>query len=182
MIVNIRPLVLNTCSSSGLQCTIDLMNEGAPAPSQATLQQYVKRLWGDYVVTFGKDNTLGFSIMEDAGQKRYETLVGILDSTGHGRPYLYDVHFYDDIRTNFQQLHDAMVSKGDKGTGWIIGETYYNSAQVWSDISSSIAATGRNVFWVTQWPLSVSMNCPDVDVVPIKFSYAAAALNKSTVV
>ena len=59
LIYNLRPII----AEAGMLYRIDLLNEGIPASSQTGLRQYAQRLWNYYVYTFGKNDTVGFSII-----------------------------------------------------------------------------------------------------------------------
>jgi len=140
---------------SGLQYRIDLMNEGAPAPEQPALLAYTQRLWLDYTHVFGKSDTVGFSII-GSDINRLQEVAKIYQGNP---PYLYDLHFYENAYNNF-----IMAASILKGQGWIIGETYYNDPIEADEISRAIRATGKTVFFTTQWPLSRNNRCSDVDV------------------
>lgn len=161
LIVDLRPIVVD----AGIPYLFDLMNEGAPQPSQTQLRAYVGRLWRDYAEAFGTEDTVGFSIIGDS-PARYQTLASILDSTGYGRPTAYELHFYEDISTNFQRMDAAMVAQGDHRP-WIIGETFYNdaiSAQALARLSSR-----RRILYILQWPITRNRGCDGhCDVAPPK--------------
>lgn len=161
VIVALRPIV----ADAGIPYLLDLMNEGAPQPTQVQLRTYVERLWRDYAEAFGTEDTVGFSIIGDS-PARYQTLVSILDDAGYGRPAVYDLHFYEDISTNFQRMDAAMVAQDDHRP-WIIGETFYNDASAAQALAEAQTSTGRQILYVLQWPVTRNRGCDGhCDVAP----------------
>lgn len=159
LIVNIRNQLIN----SGIQYRIDLLNEGTPAPSQTQLKSYARRLWTDYTLTFGKSDTVGFSIIGNSAQNRVSTMPYIYNNN---YPYLFDVHFYNNESSEFQAIHNQISSIGQGGKGWIVGEVFYNDAQTATGLNQAIASTSQNVFFLTQWPKTRNSACAHVDVTP----------------
>ena len=156
LIYHLRPII----AGAGIPYKIDLMNEGLPTPAQTALRDYDKRLWIDYNHVFGKADTVGFSIIGDPLR------IGQLDAVyGGNQPYLFDLHFYDNEYNAFVAAHTKMASMGYT-QGWILGEGYYNDTAAASDFRRASADTGRQVYYLTQWPLSRARTCADVDVAP----------------
>ncbi|WP_158891990.1 hypothetical protein [Amycolatopsis anabasis] len=156
LIHHLRPII----AGAGIPYRIDLMNEGAPAPNQPALRDYAKRLWTDYTHTHGKADTVGFSVIGDPAR------IGQLPAVyGDNQPYVFDLHFYEAEYAAFVAAHDAMNQLGYH-QGWILGEAYYNDAVAAVDLRRASNATGRQVHYLTQWPLTRARTCPDVDVAP----------------
>lgn len=161
LIYNLHPIV----AASGLLYRIDLMNEGTPASSQVMLLKYAQRLWSDYTYTFGKNDTLGFSIIGDSTDR-----ISQIPQIYRGNtPYLYDFHFYGASQTEQQQFIAArqkMQSLGLGQVGWIVGEAFFNDPTAANGIQRAITSTGQTVFYVAEWPLHRGASCSDVDVAP----------------
>lgn len=59
LVHNLRPIIVD----AGIHYRLDLCNEAIPASNQPTLLAYARRLWTDYTHVYGKDDTLGFSVV-----------------------------------------------------------------------------------------------------------------------
>lgn len=154
LIVNLRPLI----AGAGIHYRIDLLNEGAPTSSQTQLKEYVRKLWINYNLVFGKNDTLGFSIIGD-NVNRYQTMRSIMMATGYGLPYLYSVHFYETAvaGSGISNLHAAMQNNGD-AQGWIIGEALYQDQPTLDKLRSLNLGT-RTIFYLLQWPITRNRGC-----------------------
>ncbi|MDT0300748.1 hypothetical protein [Streptomonospora wellingtoniae] len=161
LIQKIRPIVRN----SGIHYRLNLGNELTPAPNQPQTLAYTQRLWDDYTAAYGKGDTVGFSIIGS----RPERIAAIPDMYGGDPPHLFDFHFYgDDSADEYEQFTAAHRQMAEMGydQGWVVGETYYNDAAAADRIDRAIADTGREVYWLTQWPLTRDRGCDHVDVAP----------------
>ncbi|GAB3456248.1 hypothetical protein GCM10027570_37540 [Streptomonospora sediminis] len=159
LIQQIRPIV----RESGIHYRLNLGNELTPAPNQPQTLAYTQRLWDDYTAAYGKADTVGFSIIGS----RPERIAAIPEMYRGNPPYLFDFHFYgDDSADEYQQFTAAHRQMADMGyeQGWVVGETYYNDAAGADRINRAIADTGREVYWLTQWPLTRDRGCDHVDV------------------
>jgi hypothetical protein len=161
LIYNLHPIIQN----AGIHYRIDLLNEAIPAPGQDALRDYARRLWIDYTLTFGKNDTLGFSIIPDPAR------IARMPEVYQGNyPYLLDVHLYGNAYQTFKNVKSQLNSMGIN-SGWIIGESFYNDAQAAQEINAAINETGQTVYYVAQWPLTRAVRCSDVDVaVPSQFN------------
>ncbi|GAA4900286.1 hypothetical protein GCM10023405_20890 [Streptomonospora salina] len=161
LIRQIRPIVRN----SGIHYRLNLGNELTPAPNQPQTLAYTQRLWDDYTAAYGKTDTVGFSIIAS----RPERIAALPDMYRGNPPYLFDLHFYgDDTADEYEQFsaaHRQMAAMG-YDQGWVVGETYYNDAAAADRIDRAIADTGREVYWLTQWPLTRARGCDHVDAAP----------------
>lgn len=162
VIQNLRPII----AGAKIQYRIDLCNESIPTSGQATLLQYAQRLWGDYVGAFGKDDTVGFSIIGMDIDR-----VGQIPAVYQGNPPdLFDFHFYrNDSGDEYQQFtaaHQLMNQQGYTSQGWTVSETYYNDATAADNVHRAVTDTGRTVFYLLQWPLEFGSSCSDVSVAP----------------
>ena len=181
LIKNLHPII----DAAGILYRIDLMNEGAPTSTQPILLQYVQHLWNDYVSTFGKINTVGFSIISDVTQDRFQVLPQIYGDSqygNHGAPYLFDIHIYNAPKSSPNNAYSGFINAFKQmqntypSSGWIVGEASYNDASQAESFSKAINETRQTVFYITQWPVTTesliygsSPNCRGVNVVPLKF-------------
>ena len=157
-------------AAAGIQYRIDLLNEGAPATNQPAMLQYDQHLWNDYNFVFGKNDTVGFSVIPETNRlNNMPAVYGNSQYGNHGTPYVYDMHFYDHSSTSFVNAYNIMSAKFPPA-GWIVGEAYYNDASQASVLNQAVAQTGQTIFYLTQWPLTYNHQCSDVDVVPLDFS------------
>jgi hypothetical protein len=158
----IRPIL----KESGIHYRIDLGAELIPDPSQEQTLAYTQRLWKDYTTEFGKDDTVGFSVIGMVPQR----IAQLRAVYGDNPPYLFDFHFYGspergDEHSQFVNADKQLNDMGYK-QGMVVSETYYNDKTAADGIKRAMDETGRRVYWVTQWPLTVQRTCPDVDVTP----------------
>lgn len=188
LITQVRPAVV----AAGIQYRLDLGVELAPRdsnsavvfpvsdrykyPENANWSRAVRDLWQRYVAAYGRSDTVGFSFFTDTNPDNQRWRVRHMRYVYEGNyPYLYAVDIYPTDTINaadkFIQLHDAMVREDTDGSlgfrdfGWIIAEVNYEDPIVAADISSAIAATGRIVFYLTQWPLDRAGGvCPDPNI------------------
>jgi hypothetical protein len=164
LIQNLHPII----AGAGIPYHIDLSNEGIPPPGYAALLQYSQELWNDYVSAFGSNDTLGFSIIADAGHvSQVSAVYGPSAFGNHGPPTLFDVHIYDETGNSFATAYSGLSGQGYQGVGWIIGEAFYNDALEAAALRQEVNNTGQKVFYLTQWPLASGPSCsPDVNVAP----------------
>lgn len=176
LITQVRPAV----AAAGISYRLDLGVELAPRDSNAPFifpvsdrykypanvewSQAVRTLWQRYVAAYGILDTVGFSFFTDTNPDNQRWRVRHMRYVYEGNyPFLYAVDIYPTASINaadkFIQLHDAMIREDSDGTvgfrnqGWIISEVNYEDPLVAADLSSAIAATGRAVFYLTEWPL-----------------------------
>jgi hypothetical protein len=146
---------------------IDLINEGIPTSAQPALLQYTQHLWNDYVSVFGKNDTVGASVIVDADRiSQMPVVYGNSRYGNHGSPYLFDIHLYDGSNPSqlFMTAYNSLNLAGYAGVGWIIGEAFYNDAVEAQGLQSAIQSTGQTVFYLTQWPLQSSTACQLVSI------------------
>lgn len=161
LIQKLRPIV----AGAGLHYRLGLGNELTPAPNQPMTLEYTKRLWADYTAAYGRDDTVGFSVIGSVAER----IAAIPQMYGDQPPHVFDFHFYgDDKADEYQQFvaaHEQMKGMG-LTQGWVVGETYYNDPTAAQNIRRAITDTGRRVYWLTQWPLTRARACDHVDVTP----------------
>jgi hypothetical protein len=79
--------------------------------------------------------------------------------------HLYGDSWNGDEYTQFVDADKKMTELGYR-QDWIVGETYFDDQTAADGIRRAIGDTGRVVRFVTQWPLTRSQACPDVDQAP----------------
>lgn len=149
LIQNTRPII----AAVGIPYLLDLGNELIAAPTQQVGQlqalAYTQQQWSDYVAAFGKDDTLGFSLIANTTQFRANSLPAIY---GNNPPSVFDLHIYDDAEATFVYESTQLVQLGYGGVDWIIGETYDDDASTGSQLRAAIQSTGKTVRFTLQWP------------------------------
>lgn len=171
LIQNLRPIFVN----SGLFYRFDLGNELMPVLSQTSggvqrnMLLYTQRLWSDYANTYGKNDTVGFSVIGGGGDATGR-LASLPSVYGSNAPYLLAINIYEDAYNNFIADRNQLQSMGPpwSGWGWIIAETFFNDAANAAAFRQAINATGQTVFYLTQWPETnprgVGVLCYEVNV------------------
>jgi hypothetical protein len=129
---------------------------------------YASNIWGTYVGTYGKNDTVGFSFAGVNAASQVNDALNMFDYLNpYGRPYLYAVHLYGDAQNVFNAFHTAFVNRGETSAGWIVGETFYNDYTNAQAIRTASNSTGRLVHYVLQWPLNRNSSAQDVDQAPV---------------
>jgi hypothetical protein len=162
LIRNLRPLI----AAAGVPYRIDLANETSPDPAHPIALEYCQRLWNLYAAAYGTRDTVGFSIIVDAG--RLQLLPAVYGNSPfgrHGRPNVLDLHFYADPATHFETAASMLRAAGYRQP-WIVGETYFNDADEAGALRQAIRATHQKVLFLLQWPLSRGAACRDVSLTP----------------
>jgi hypothetical protein len=174
LIRHLRPII----RAAGLPYRIDLSNEAIPPSGQPLIMRYARTLWRDYVKAFGRQDTVGFSVIGDPDH------VGHLrDVYGSTPPYTFDIHLYGGTAglSEYEQFSraDTAMRRAGLRQPWIIGEAFYDDPTAAAELSSAIGGSTRTVYYLTQWPLTRAGACPDVDVgAPVAFdAYAAAGFD-----
>lgn len=146
-------LVEQSLRGSSIQALYDLSVEmgGLEQPQQIN---YQKKLWSDYVDTYGSSATSGFSIAYYPG--RLEKMVQIMDSTGRGRPSFYAVDMYERPRMEGGLYRFALELDriGDYNKAILLQETWYNDAVTYHDVLAARNEYGLNIWSIHQWMLS----------------------------
>jgi hypothetical protein len=163
LIQNLRPIFV----ASGLPYHIDLLGEAIPTATQPMYLRYTRRMWAQYTQTYGKNDTVGFSIIPAIRPDRIAQMPEIF---GSNPPPVFDLHMYHDAYSLFTSAHERLLRLGYGKIPWIIGETYYNDAEDAKEFVRAIRDTGQKVLYIYQWPLTRERRCRDVDVpAPLQF-------------
>jgi hypothetical protein len=162
LITNLHPLI----AAAGIPYRIDLLNEGMPMSDEPVLRQYATKLWADYTARFGKADTVGFSMTVWIAD-RVTQMPAVY---GDNPPDVFDVHLYGDSWNGDEYTQFVAADKKMNELGyhqdWVVGETFFDDPVAAAGIRRAIADTGRTVRYLTQWPLSRSQLCLDVDEAP----------------
>jgi hypothetical protein len=132
---------------------------------------YAQEIWLRWCSNWTKEFTVGFSFAGVDAATQVNGAMDIYDYSGYGRPNVYSIHLYYDAYNMFWNFQNAFTNRGDYYTGWIIGETFYNDPVNASQIYNAKVATGRNVFYLVQWPLNRNSSADDVDQAPVNDFY-----------
>jgi hypothetical protein len=174
LIRNLRPVI----RAAGLPYRIDLSNETIPSSSQPLVLRYSRRLWAAYTRAFGRQDTVGFSLIPDL-----DRVAQLRAVYGRRPPYTFDLHFYPGTGglNEFEQFHSVDIAMRRLGhtQPWIVGEALYDDSATAAQVASARAGSRRAVYYLTQWPLTRGSACADVDVgAPLAFdAYAAAGFD-----
>lgn len=189
LIQAIRPAL----AASGMEYRIDLMVEGAPRdsnnviypegdrykyPANQEWSRAVRALWQRYFAAYGHGDTIGFSFLVDEDNNRLRSRVRHMRYVYEGNyPPTFAMDFYAgdtlDEYAKFKRMHTYMGEQNPSGAswhqnGWIISEAYYEDPLAAQGLARAIRETGRDVFYLTQWPLDRAGACqqPHVNVAP----------------
>jgi hypothetical protein len=144
------------------------------------VRRYSRTLWRDYRREFGRDDTVGFSVIGDRAH-----VSQIPSVYGTTPPRVFDIHFYGGTAgmNEFELFRaaDTLMARFGLRQPWIIGEAFYDDASAARQLRSAIAASSRPLYYLTQWPLTRASQCADVDVpAPTMFgAYAAAGFARA---
>lgn len=186
LIASIEPLL----RASGLAYRTDLLAEGMPrarnigsvifdnVPHFRNWSDYARFIWRAQVETFGIANTLGFSFVSDVDGTRIDARAKHMGYIyGSSRPEVLGFSLYGDDRRDeawiFREYHRQLVDEGWGDPGWIITETWYDDAEASAAIADAIAATGKTVRFLMQWPVERGSACSGDVSVATPLRYAA---------
>lgn len=185
LIQRVRPVL----AASNISYRIDLGVELAPRDSNNTAlptsERYkypansrwsgaVRTLWQRYYAAYGREDTVGFSFLVDQDNNRVRSRVRHMRYVYEGNyPHLFAFDFYAgtqwDEYEKFVRMHEHMVGQNPPGaswdqSGWIIAEAYYEDPYSAQALAQAIGDTGRNVFYLTQWPLDRAAACQQAHI------------------
>lgn len=160
LIQTLHPII----AAAGVPYRIDLGNELTESTGQTGVLAYDQRLWQDYTARFGLTNTVGFSVnSNDPGQ-----ILNVGKMYGSTPPPMFDLHVYGSEYDQFVYDDTELRQQGFSTQPVIIGESYYNDKDAATAFSSASRKTGRQIYYLTQWPRTRANNtqCDQVDVAP----------------
>jgi hypothetical protein len=162
----------------------DLLNEGAASDYLATkaqLEDYVARLYSNYVDAFGNADVTVSSIVGANDQSRIANLIDTLRSTGRPLPTWFEVHSYSaDVLDDLRATDATLTAKG-LSQPITLGETYYDDPSAASAVATFAATSSRPLDEVLAWPLQRGSTCQNWSVsAPYKADAFITALTGSS--
>ena len=168
LIQSLHPII----AAAGLPFHLDLGSELTASTNQSLVLRYDQQLWQAYTAAFGRGDTVGFSINgNDPGQ-----VLNVGKMYGDIKPSMLDIHIYGDESDQFVYNDDQLRQQGFTSQPVIVGEAYYNDKDAATGFAQAARTTGRQSYYLTQWPKTRAGNteCTRVDVAP-PTSYAEYA-------
>jgi hypothetical protein len=161
-------------AAAGLPFHLDLGGDLTASTDESLVLRYDQQLWQAYTAKFGRADTVGFSIdATDPGQ-----VLNVGKMYGSTQPSMMDIHSYGDEYSQFVYTDDRLRQQGFTSQPLIIGEAYYNDKDAAAGFAQGTRRTGRQIYYLTQWPKTRAGNneCARVDVAPptTYAEYAAA--------
>jgi hypothetical protein len=160
LIQSLRPII----AAAGIPYRIDLGNELTASTGQNVVLRYDQQLWKDYTAKFGRTDTVGFSVnSNDPGQ-----VLNVGKMYGSNPPPVFNLHAYGSEYEQFLYDDKWLRTFGYTTQPAIIGESYYNDKTAAGGFSKASRETGRQIYYLTQWPKTRANNtqCDQVDVAP----------------
>jgi hypothetical protein len=160
LIRSLHPII----AAAGLPFHLDLGGELTASTDQSLVLRYDQQLWRAYTKEFGRTDTVGFSVNgNDPGQ-----VLNVGKLYGDTGPSMMDIHIYGDEYNQFVYNDDQLRQQGFTGQPLIVGEAYYNDGEAANGFAQAARNTGRQIYYLTQWPKTRAGNteCSRVDVAP----------------
>ncbi|GAA3430480.1 hypothetical protein [Kutzneria kofuensis] len=160
LIESVHPII----AAAGLPFHLDLGGELTASTDESLVLRYDQQLWQAYTAKFGHADTVGFSINgNDPGQ-----VLNVGKMYGGTRPSMMDIHIYGDESSQFAYTDNQLRQQGFTSQPVIIGESYYNDKEAAAGFAQAARTTGRQIYYLTQWPKTRAGNneCSRVDVAP----------------
>ncbi|MEA2471024.1 MAG: hypothetical protein QOE38_2023, partial [Thermoleophilaceae bacterium] len=111
LVRNLRPII----RAARLPYRLDLANEAIPGPHQPLLLRYSRELWAKYTRAYGRKDTVGFSVIGDAGH-----VARMREVYRRTLPPVFDMHFYGDEHHLFL-IADSTAKRLRLAQPWIVG-------------------------------------------------------------
>ena len=152
-----------------LDTRFDILNEGAASDYLATktqLEDYVARMYSNYVDAFGNNDVTVSSIVGANDQSRIANLIDTLRSTGRPLPTWFEVHTYStDVLADLRATDATLTTKG-LSQPITLGETYYNDPLGASAVETFVRTSSRRLDEALTWPLARGSTCQAISVPP----------------
>jgi len=171
------------CNGNGLLYDLGVEFSGAGAGKYPEYSSYTTQLWRDYVNSYGKNDTVGFShsygdqstnSAPGVNKTSYNNMLDLsienYDASDVGRPNFYAFDLYDENYDLFMLIDSKFKEKGIISESIIISETYANSKNTGLNFSKAINESKREVLYLLQWPL-LKPNCPDA-FIDVSYNYS----------
>lgn len=148
-LVGTRAIVEDALSGSNMKVMYDLGAEIAGL-EVGQVPQYTRRMWKDYTLAYGKDDTYGFSVAVYPG--RIANLLKVYDDVGV-RPDAYSLDIYIHVQEWLGAAAKEFAEAGINRPRIIVQETYYNDPQSLAEIQKAGRDFGFEYLYLMQWPL-----------------------------
>jgi hypothetical protein len=141
----------------------DLINEGAPSnhwTTKSRVESYDAQMWTNYVEAYGNSDATISVILDSIDMSTLSNLVDTLRATGEPMPQWYEVHDYTGTPLQDLQNADSLLTSKSIDAPLVLGETFYDDAQVATAISSYMRTSSRPLLEAMAWPLARNYSCP----------------------
>jgi hypothetical protein len=141
----------------------DLINEAAPSDywsTKARVESYDAQMWTNYVEAYGNSDATISVILNNADMSTLRNLVETLNATGEPMPQWYEVHDYTDHPLQDLQAADSLLTSKGIDAPLVLGETFYDDAQVATAINLYVSTSSRPLLEAMAWPLARDYSCP----------------------
>jgi hypothetical protein len=120
------------------------------------------QIWQLYKDKYGTKNTTGFSFnhVDEKGARR---TLEMYEESG-AFPEIIGLDIYDNVYSYLKTLKGLLVEFGVPNIPLYIQETYYNDAQVMSDIALARKKLKLNIRYVMQWPMTRASSSKHVNI------------------
>jgi hypothetical protein len=148
--VSTRATLESSLAGTTVSRRYDLGGEYGGLVETGQNRAYTKRLWTDWVHTFGVANTVGFSFATYPGRLR--KMIEVYDETGT-RPNEWAFDTYDEVEVRMREVAKEFAVAGIKNPSIYIQETYADdesTAKAWVNIAST---TDLRIRTLMQWPV-----------------------------
>lgn len=105
-------------------------------------ERYQRSLWLKYVLTFGSQDSVGFSVAYAPDRLKKLFANGIYVNQ-------WAIDIYDNVYAGLKQIKEDM-----KDMHFIISETYYKDLQNQDEVNRGAKDFNLNIDYILQWPLS----------------------------
>ena len=152
-IFNTRQTIRSITANLPITIYFDLAAENGGQTNGQNIP-YLKKIWHDYVLAFGTNDTYGFSIAWAPG--RFANLINIYDQVGT-RPTQHAIDLYDEagqgMLPQLQALQIELQQTNELATPLLIQETYFDDQIAFDQITSAANNLGLNIRTIMQWQM-----------------------------
>ena len=150
-LVNVRNAVESVLAGSNIQRWYDLHAEGG-GQTRGKNPEYNRRMWDNYVSTFGTNDTYGVSVVPCEGRIS-GMIVNLRASTMKYNPSQYAIDIYGEPEAALEIVKKELRSKNEHRKPIIIQETYYNNAKQFRLLNKKAKSLNLKLRTIMQWPL-----------------------------
>ncbi len=153
------------------------LNADGVTYSDGQSPEWTARIWADYVRSYGKADTYGFSIAYSLG-----TLASAIaeydQSSTRPNSYAIDLYTGTDLWSYYQEL----VAANDTAKPVVLQEVSYNDAGEMQAIQTELQHVPLTVSYIDQWPVSASIANDDASPPTDYSAYGGSAATTGTLV